>query len=246
MVSHRGGLSSGWSLTWVVFHQDGLSSGWSHIGVASHRCGLTSGWPLIGVVSHRGCLSSVWSFIGVVSHRCGLSLEWSLIGMVSRQGFHFSGGQPLPVYSCDRVAAKGGLCGQHLPARRFVSSGSRATVVLTSNMTSAETSQIKAHLRILVVRFHTSKKEIKPVPSLLVSPVCLTMLIIIIMYICHTLINALGSHMIHFNLNMIFYTHVEHIATKTVYVKYAAEHSGGLPVYRSHTVTIQLYCQVSM
>ena len=32
-------------------------------------------------------------------------------------------------------------------------------------------------------------------------------LIIIIMYIYHVLINALSTHMIHINLNMIFYTH---------------------------------------
>ena len=36
---------------------------------------------------------------------------------------------------------------------------------------------------------------------------------IIIMYICHALINALSAHMIHINLNMIFYTHVEHSPT---------------------------------
>ena len=33
--------------------------------------------------------------------------------------------------------------------------------------------------------------------------------IIIIIYIYHALINALSAHMIHINLNMIFYTHVE-------------------------------------
>ena len=33
-------------------------------------------------------------------------------------------------------------------------------------------------------------------------------IIIIIMYIYHALINALSAHMIHVNLNMIFYTHV--------------------------------------
>ena len=43
---------------------------------------------------------------------------------------------------------------------------------------------------------------------------------IIIMYIYHALINALSAHMIHINLNMIFYTHVEHSPTKTIYVKY--------------------------
>ena len=30
------------------------------------------------------------------------------------------------------------------------------------------------------------------------------------MYIYHALINALSAHMIHINLNMIFYTHVKH------------------------------------
>ena len=40
------------------------------------------------------------------------------------------------------------------------------------------------------------------------------------MYIYHALINALSAHMIHINLNMILYTHVEHSPTKTIYVKY--------------------------
>ena len=44
-------------------------------------------------------------------------------------------------------------------------------------------------------------------------------IIIIIMYIYHVLINALSAHMIHINLNMIFYTHVEHSPTKTIYIK---------------------------
>ena len=35
------------------------------------------------------------------------------------------------------------------------------------------------------------------------------------MYIYHALINALNAHMIHINLNMIFYTHVEHSPTIT-------------------------------
>ena len=39
------------------------------------------------------------------------------------------------------------------------------------------------------------------------------------MYIYHALINALSTHMIHINLN-IFYTHVEHSPTKTIYIKY--------------------------
>ena len=45
-------------------------------------------------------------------------------------------------------------------------------------------------------------------------------IIIIIMYIYHALINAVSAHMIHINLNMIFYTHVEHSPTKTIYIKY--------------------------
>ena len=40
------------------------------------------------------------------------------------------------------------------------------------------------------------------------------------MYIYHALINALSAHMIHINLNMIFYTHVKHSPTKTIYIKY--------------------------
>ena len=43
---------------------------------------------------------------------------------------------------------------------------------------------------------------------------------IIIMYIYQALINALSAHMIHINLNIIFYTHVEHSPTKTIYIKY--------------------------
>ena len=46
------------------------------------------------------------------------------------------------------------------------------------------------------------------------------LIIIIIMYIYHALINALSAHMIHINLNMIFYTQVEHSPTKTSYIKY--------------------------
>ena len=42
-------------------------------------------------------------------------------------------------------------------------------------------------------------------------------MLIIIMYIYHALINALSAHMIHINLNMIFYTHAKHSPTKTIY-----------------------------
>ena len=34
------------------------------------------------------------------------------------------------------------------------------------------------------------------------------------MYIYHALINALSAHMIHMNLNVIFYTHLEHSIPK--------------------------------
>ena len=42
---------------------------------------------------------------------------------------------------------------------------------------------------------------------------------IILMYIYNALINAPSAHMIYINLN-IFYTHVEHSPTKTIYIKY--------------------------
>ena len=48
----------------------------------------------------------------------------------------------------------------------------------------------------------------------------LCFVLIIIMYIYHALINTLSAHMIHINLNIIFYTHVQHSPTKTIYIKY--------------------------
>ena len=51
------------------------------------------------------------------------------------------------------------------------------------------------------------------------------------MYIYYALINALSAHMIHINLNMIFYTHVEHSPTKTIYIKYY------LKIYKKRTHT---------
>ena len=50
--------------------------------------------------------------------------------------------------------------------------------------------------------------------------IVLLMLMIIVVYVYHALINALSAHVIHINLNMIFYTHVEHSPTSTVYLKY--------------------------
>ena len=40
------------------------------------------------------------------------------------------------------------------------------------------------------------------------------------MFIYHALINALSAHTIHINVNMIFYAHVEHSPTETIYIKY--------------------------
>ena len=39
------------------------------------------------------------------------------------------------------------------------------------------------------------------------------------MYTYHALINAPSPHMIHSNLNTIFYTHVDHCPKKTIYIK---------------------------
>ena len=55
------------------------------------------------------------------------------------------------------------------------------------------------------------------------------------MYIYHALINALSAHMIHINLNMIFYTHVEHSPTKTIYIKYYTKQNK--KVHYKHTDT---------
>ena len=40
------------------------------------------------------------------------------------------------------------------------------------------------------------------------------------MYIYHALLYALSAHIIHINLNMTFYTHIEHSPTKTINIKY--------------------------
>ena len=39
------------------------------------------------------------------------------------------------------------------------------------------------------------------------------------MYSYHPRINALSAHMIHINLNVIFYTHVGHSPTQATYTK---------------------------
>jgi len=42
------------------------------------------------------------------------------------------------------------------------------------------------------------------------------------MYIYHALINALSTHMIHINLN-ILYKHIEHSSTQTTHTKHHTE-----------------------
>ena len=43
------------------------------------------------------------------------------------------------------------------------------------------------------------------------------------MYIYHVLNNTPSAHMIHINLNTLFYTHIEHSPTKTIYIRYYME-----------------------
>ena len=75
-------------------------------------------------------------------------------------------------------------------------------------------------------------------PALLVPGPVLTFLsiclgwIIIIVYIYHALINTPTAHMIHINLNMIFYTHVEH-SPKTTHTNYHMERQ--TPPTHTHT-----------
>ena len=73
-----------------------------------------------------------------------------------------------------------------------------------------------------------------------VHPPCDTeiIIIIIIMYIYHALTNALSAHMIHINLNMIFYTHnIEHSPTKTIYIKYCIQKTHNKNALQTHTHT---------
>ena len=43
------------------------------------------------------------------------------------------------------------------------------------------------------------------------------------MYIYHAFINALSAHIIHINLNTMFYTCVEDSPTKTIYIRHYME-----------------------
>ena len=51
-----------------------------------------------------------------------------------------------------------------------------------------------------------------------------------IMYIYHAFINTLSAHMIHINLNLIFYTHVEHSPTNFFYIKYYTKNKNKKPL----------------
>ena len=62
---------------------------------------------------------------------------------------------------------------------------------------------------------------------------------VIIMYIYHALINALSAHMIHINLSMIFYTHVEHSPTKTIYIKYYTKNKKCTTNTHTHTTVAE-------
>ena len=68
------------------------------------------------------------------------------------------------------------------------------------------------------------------------SQICRSLCEIIIMYIYHALIDALSAHMIHINLNMIFYTHAEHSPTKTTHTKHHTERQTP-PTPHTHTHT---------
>ena len=57
------------------------------------------------------------------------------------------------------------------------------------------------------------------------------------MYIYHALINALSAHMIHINLNMVFYTHVDHSPTKTIYIKYYTKNNNNKNALHTNTHT---------
>ena len=60
------------------------------------------------------------------------------------------------------------------------------------------------------------------------------------MYIYHVL-NALSSHMIHINLNMIFYTHVEHSPTKQPTQSKIRKGNAHPPTYTKTTMNLNVY-----
>ena len=61
------------------------------------------------------------------------------------------------------------------------------------------------------------------------------LIIIIITYIYHALINTPSAHMTHINLNIIFCSHVEHGPTKTTHTKPHRERQTTPPPPHTHT-----------
>ena len=95
-----------------------------------------------------------------------------------------------------------------------VSPTSRSTLVSLTNISPV---CLTNRPRLLYQHTTVSPTDLPCLPSIAPS------LLIIVMYIDHTLINALSVHMIHVNLSMIFYTPVEHSPTKTTHTKHHTE-----------------------
>ena len=58
------------------------------------------------------------------------------------------------------------------------------------------------------------------------------------MFLYHALINALSAHMIHINLNKIFYTHAEHNPTEAINIKNYMENTHTPTHTHTHTHTL--------
>ena len=59
------------------------------------------------------------------------------------------------------------------------------------------------------------------------------------MYIHHALINALSTHIIHINLNTIFYTQVGDSPNKTIYIRHYMDTHTHTHIH-THTLTVAL------
>ena len=60
-------------------------------------------------------------------------------------------------------------------------------------------------------------------------------IIIIVMYIYHALINGLRAHIIHINLSTIFYAHIEDSPTKAIYIRHYMDTHTHTQKTRTHT-----------
>ena len=71
------------------------------------------------------------------------------------------------------------------------------------------------------------------------------------MYINHALINALSTHIIHINLNTIFYTHIEesylctYIVSLCLYILSLCHYILSLCLYFHSTLALHLLCPIS-